>query len=354
MSVSVTSLHGDEARQWDDFVSGHEHGHFMQSFAWGEFRKSRGWEPVRLLASRDGTPCAAMQVLKKLGPGGLGILYAPRGPVADPGDEKALAALFDAARQAAPGAVALRLDPYFRQEDHDALESAGATRLPETWSYWNAPKYVFWLDLRPGMEALFKKLASSQRSEIRYPGKKGVVFVKGDASQVDAFHSMMVETAKHKGIACHDKRYYSDLMEILEQYQMCRLVFATFEDKPIATGLSIQYGRTSWLMYAASDKNYFHLRANRALQWNMIQAAADAGCQRYDFRGTATGDPPNPADPGYGVYEYKKSFGPQMVGLTGYSDVILRPWLYRGLRLAESKGLPMAYNAYASLRARLG
>jgi lipid II:glycine glycyltransferase (peptidoglycan interpeptide bridge formation enzyme) len=75
----------------------------------------------------------------------------------------------------------------------------------------------------------------------------------------------------------------------------------------------------------------------------MIKWAHGLGCERYDFRGTATGDPPSEDDPGYGVYKFKQSFGPEFTRLTGYYDLVQRPLLYRAFRMTEDHLLPVAY-----------
>jgi len=61
------------------------------------------------------------------------------------------------------------------------------------------------------------------------------------------------------------------------------------------------------------------------------------------FVGTATDDPPSPADPGYGVYEFKKSFGPDFIRLAGYYDYILYKPLYSILIYAEKYILPFLH-----------
>jgi lipid II:glycine glycyltransferase (peptidoglycan interpeptide bridge formation enzyme) len=122
-----------------------------------------------------------------------------------------------------------------------------------------------------------------------------------------------------------------------------QLFLGRFEGAVITAGVSVSYGKKAWLMYAASTPESYKLRANRTLQWEMIKWAHAHGCERYDFRGTACNDPPSPEDPGYGVYEFKKSFGPEYVRLVGYYDLVTRPLLYRMFRFAEEKLLPAAY-----------
>ena len=124
-----------------------------------------------------------------------------------------------------------------------------------------------------------------------------------------------------------------------------QLFLGSFEGEVITAGMSVSYGKRAWLLYAASDPKSYRLRANRTLQWEMIKWAHAQGCTRYDFRGTATNDPPNPNDPGYGVYQFKKSFGPEFTRLIGYYDLVRRPALYRMARIAEEYLLPVAYRA---------
>jgi peptidoglycan pentaglycine glycine transferase (the first glycine) len=121
------------------------------------------------------------------------------------------------------------------------------------------------------------------------------------------------------------------------------LFLGRYEGKTIAAGMSVRYGKKAWLLYAASDREYYKLRPNRTLQWEMIKWARREGCIRYDFRGTATSDPPSTKDPGYGVYEFKRSFGPEFTRLEGYCDLVASPTLYRLFRYAEEKGLPLVF-----------
>jgi peptidoglycan pentaglycine glycine transferase (the first glycine) len=109
--------------------------------------------------------------------------------------------------------------------------------------------------------------------------------------------------------------------------------------------MSVMLGRRAWLLYAASDRAHAKLRITRNVQWEMLKWARNAGCLAYDFRGTATGDPPSPEDPGFGVYVFKKSFGPEFVRLAGYYDLITRPLHHRLFRLGEENVVPALYRA---------
>jgi lipid II:glycine glycyltransferase (peptidoglycan interpeptide bridge formation enzyme) len=202
---------------------------------------------------------------------------------------------------------------------------------------------VLWLDLKRDEDAVFRGMSSSSRAQVRRGYKTGVEFTLGDAADLDEFYRLMTVTGQHKGIAVHDAEYYRRLFAHLNQSAQVQLFLGRLSTELVTTGVSVRYGRKAWLLYAASSPQHHNLRVNRTLQWEMIKWAHAAGCERYDFRGTACSDPPSPSDPGFGVYEFKNSFGPEYVRLVGYFDFVARPMTYKLMRLAEERLLPAAY-----------
>lgn len=326
--------------KWDDFVSKCGRGHFMQSHAWGKFKESSGWKVRYLLAIKKNKMKGASLLLSKPLPVlGKHIYYLPRGPVVEHDDSEALSFLLKNIRKYVEenNGVFLRVDPYFEEsETYDSIfKGIGFKKIERTWSFWNSPKYIFWLNLDIGIENILKKMPKKKRYEIRVPHKKGVKYMKGGLSDIRDFYTLMVETAERKDIGTHDLGYYEKLYKILGDSGIAQLFLAKYDGEVVAAGISLAYGKRAWLLYMASSKKHFHLMPNRALQWEMIKWAVERGCEVYDFRGTATDDPPNPNDPGYGVYKFKKSFGPEFVRTVGYYDYVVNKLLYRVLIFAE-------------------
>jgi peptidoglycan pentaglycine glycine transferase (the first glycine) len=350
LKMEIKILDKCEAAEWDSFVSTSPNAHFMQSYAWGELQRQSGWTPhLLMIKDKSLTHCAVLLLSRPIPFTGKHVFYAPRGPVIDFANNDIVAVLRDALMSYLneQHGVFLRMDPYVL-EDHDIDKQfihMGFKKVQRNWSYWNGPRLVFWLNLPTDEESLFQGMASKCRNEVRAGYRKGIVFGRGGAEKLDDFYRLMVSTGQQKHIAVHDSDYYKRLYEILNRSAQVELFFASFEEKVIATGMSVKYGTKAWLLYAASDPNYYKLRPNRTLQWEMIKWAHSEGCLRYDFRGTATSDPPNVKDPGYGVYEFKKSFGPQFTRLIGYYDLVANPFFYELGRLAEEKVLPVAYKA---------
>lgn len=347
--MEFTRIDGCRFAEWDQFVSGQASGHFMQSLAWGRFKKASGWEVEHFSAMEDGRMRGAGLVLSRQLPVvRKKLYYMPRGPVAENADPSILLFLLKHVAQhiRSNNGLFMRVDPYVLETDDcdSVFESAGYRKLTKKWSYWNCPKFVFWLDLREGIDAVYGKIRRKKRWEIRSAQKKGIKIVEGGLEDLRDFYNLMLRTASRKNIGVHDFEYYESIMGTLKGGTSCQLFLAKHNDETAAAGISIAYGRNAWLFYFASSEQHFHLNPNRALQWEMIKWAAERGCTRYDFRGTATDDPPNPSDPGYGVYKFKKSFNPVFTRTAGYYDFVASGLLYRAFRIAEEHLLPLAVN----------
>lgn len=344
-------------KPWDDFVSTSPSGHYMQSHAWGELQRRHGWTPHYLVARNSTEIVATALLLSRTIPLiGKKILYSPRGVVFDCCNSGCTGEITTALRVKIEemGGAFLRCDPYISEAmiAESTFESSGYKKINRDWSYWNGPKLVFWLNLQTDEDTLLKNMSSTCRNEVRAGYKKGVIFEQGGQTDLDEFYRLMVSTGQNKGIAVHDADFYRVLYDTLNRSASVGLFFGRFDGKTIAAGMSVKYGDKAWLLYAASDRDYYKLKPNRTLQWEMIRWAHREGCRRYDFRGTATSDPPSADDPGYGVYEFKKSFGPEYTRLIGYYDLVISPPIHALFRFSEEKALPVAYRAKTWLNER--
>lgn len=339
-----------DRQRWDAFVAPHEHGHFMQSHAWGTLQAQAGWQPHYCVLEDAGEIRAAALVLGRKVPGFMReLLYAPRGPVVNSYDHSSLRLLLEGIRDqlVRDRAVFARFDPYWERASCAlfAAHDAPTRVVPRDWSSWNAPRFVLWLNVEGSEDTMMAKLSTTCRNEVRKGYKNDIEFGHGGPEHVEEFYRLMTMTGSHKGIAFRDLSYYKNLLTTLGASAEPQLFVGRHAGAAITAGVSIRYGHKAWLMYAASDPAHYKLRGNRTLQWEMIKWALASGCSRYDFRGTATSDPPSSADPGFGVYEFKKSFGPEFVRLTGYHDLVAANGRYRLLRFAEDDLLPLAYRA---------
>ncbi len=344
--MKLVQVDKEDTSDWDQYVSNIETSHFMQSYSWGQLKKQTGWNPIYLkVVENEKMRGAALLLTKRLPLINRYIYYLPRGPVVDFNDNEAFLFLMNNIKLFVKdnNGIFLRVDPYLKKNDENNLlfEQTGFKRSKKKWSFWNNPRFVFWLNLESDSKILLMRLHKKARNEIRFPHKRGVEFSLANISDIDDFYSLMIGTAEQKGIGFHDKNYYRKLYKTLGDTGMAQLFMARHEGRAIATGMSLVYGKRAWLMYLASSKKHFHFRPNRALQWEMIKWAKEKGCTVYDFRGTAADDPPDPKDPGYGVYKFKKSFGPEYIKLVEYYDYVVNRPIYLLFGFVENYLFPL-------------
>jgi lipid II:glycine glycyltransferase (peptidoglycan interpeptide bridge formation enzyme) len=354
----VTVVGPDRRQQWNDFVRSHPHGHFMQLWEWGEVRGASGWQSHYLAVEGIAGFEATALVLERILPGFGMVFYTPRGPLWNPAGPDRLLTLASGVRRFAHrrGGVLWRIDPYVIDSEvlvRSQLEAVGFNWLAMPWSYWNQPKYVMLLPLEGGKDSILRAIDGNDRYKIRYASKQGVNIDRPAVSEhhIDEFYQLMKITARKKAIPVRDLPWYANLLRVFGAAGHAALFIARKGSDPVSAGVSIRMGTRAWLMYLGSD--YSTSRANWALQWDMVSWAVESGCSHYDLRGTATNYPPQPDDKGYGVYQFKKSFGARLTPLLGYFDLVLAPRRYQAFRYAERRLLPLgerALEALATLR----
>ena len=326
---------------WNRFVTAQPGATICQAYEWGEIRRTHGWEPHYLALERGGEWVAAALILTKRLPAGLGtILYSPRGPMVT-GWEGAVQALVEAVGLLARscGGLFWRVEPPVQDEDSflsSQLTNAGFITVAQEWSYWNRPKYEMQLNIAEGETAVFAKLGSKIRTKIRHASKRGVVIDEGCGEQdIESFYRLLKNTGTKKRIPVRGLDYFHALYRTLIKSGMARLFLARKDSTPVAGGLTVRYGSMATLLYLSND--YSMQRAGWAVQWEMLRWAIAHGCRTYDFGGTGTSYPPQETDKGYGVYQFKHSFGAQIVRWYGYADYVFRPVSYQAFRLIEQQ-----------------
>ena len=116
---------------------------------------------------------------------------------------------------------------------------------------------------------------------------------------------------------------------------------------PIAGGIFLQEGDMSWDLYTYNHKEFNFLKPVDNLHLYAMKDMKALGVKRYDmygFSGVTSKD-----DPEYGLYAYKRSFGPEFIEQIGEFDLVLNPSAYA--RFKKEKSLEVrARHKYWRLR----
>jgi ubiquinone/menaquinone biosynthesis methyltransferase len=338
------------ADDWDRAVEAIPGAHALQSWGWGEFRRTSGWEVERVVWERDGVPVAAASILRRRLPlPGLGVAYVPKGPIVDPGCRGAWPVVLEylAAFAKAQRCIFVKVDPDVTRGDRrveGALAHAGFHRSRHQVQY--PATMVLPLD---GDDAeLQARMRQTWRRYVRKAEREGVTAqsTKNPTDEeVSAFLRLYRETADRDGFVIRDANYYRDALKMLCPSGLATVHVARLKTEIVAVAVVLTFGAKAWYLWGATSAAGLDRHAMYLVQWTAMRAARDAGCTAYDMWG-APEDPSDEADPLRGVAWFKSGFGASHVRWTGAWDHAPWPVVYR----AWLEALPRAVTVIRRLR----
>lgn len=320
---------------YNSFVNSALRPHFLQSYEWGELKRGTGWLPLRLLVTKEGTPIAAISLLKRKLPFfGRSILYAPRGPVmgkeCDPASEEffwqEVVKLGKKHR-----AILLKIDPDIPLPDETAikrLKVMGFRRAGGEAGFGGVqPRYVFRMDITPSEDDLLAGMVSKTRYNLRLAARRGVVVrVAENKDDLRTFYNLLKETAERDSFLVREFSYFDSMWDLFIAEGTARLFLAEYQGEAIAGTIAFHCGDCVWYLYGASSNRRRNVMPNYLLQWEMIRWAKSLQCRVYDMRGVPpTEDPENPLA---GLYRFKKGFGGDFTEFIPEHDLVMSPFWY--------------------------
>jgi len=316
---------------WDNFAS-----HPLQSWQWGEFRKSMGVDVVRLAAETNEKVSDAWQLTFHTIPfTPFTIGYFPKGPMPTEQICKELLKLGEKKR-----AIYIQLEPNvdrktLRQTDRktnsEILPSYCLTVSPSLLPSHHPlfTKYTFILDLTKSEEELLKVMHSKTRYNIRVAQKHGVV-IKEDGSDkaFAAYLKLNEETLNRQGFYAHNKRYHENMWSILSREGIAKLWTASYEGEILSAWIIFLWKDTVYYPYGASSRNKREVMAPNLMLWEIARWAKAHGYKKFDLWG-ALGPNPDTNDPWYGFHRFKEGYNPELVEFLGSFDLVIHPLLYK-------------------------
>jgi len=340
---SVSSRHS-----WNELITLLPDCALEQGFEWGEILKESGCEPHRY-AVFDGDDCVAAIAMLRWRPPMLrsSVLYAPRGPLIGSDNGPARRALNRTIKEIATAtrAVFVRASPgapACRDDLHAALVESGFSRLPEEWTIWNAPRIVMTLNLEGSDDAVWSRISGSRRREIKLTEAAGVSVVEApDASDLGRFYQLLAQMGRRKAYPVRRRRHFEAVWREYHASRSGILLFARHRDEILGGLIGARLGRVAYFLYSAMRHGQFVDSEPRhpgsLLYWHFIRWARATGCESIQWGGSGTRLPPAPSDPGYGVYQFKRSFGSECVKYASYYDRVFQPGIYHLLRAGERR-----------------
>ncbi len=310
--------------QWNQFLTKFPDMHLLQMGEWGELKKDFGWNPVRVI-SED----AGVQILFRKLPLGFTIAYMPKAVMSNELLGNEFWHEVDSVCKKNK-AIFLKLEPDSWTEDFQLVSRPSflVTSLHNI-----QPPRTITLDIKDSEEDILARMKPKCRYNIRLAEKKGVTVRAWD--DITAFHEMMTVTGGRDGFGVHSKEYYQRAYELFHPKEMCELLVAEYEGKPLASLMVFAKGRRAWYVYGASNNEERNRMPTYLLQWEAIRWAKARGCAEYDLWGvpdenedTLEAQFESRHDGLWGVYRFKRGFGGQLKRAAQALDRIYNPLLY--------------------------
>ena len=318
MIVSITD--------WNHFLSQHPNAHLLQTGEWGELKGGFGWKPVRVISDNVG-----VQILFRKLPLGFTVGYIPKPVNSDQLLANSLQVwnVIDSVCQQ-NRAIFLKFEPDFWVGEQ-----------PETWNlklrtspHNIQPPRTIIVDILRSEDEILAKMKQKTRYNIRLAEKKGVTVRAWD--NIEAFHSMMLVTGGRDGVGGHSLEYYQRAYELLHPKDMCEILVAEYEGKPLAALFVARNELRAYYLYGASTDAERNRMPTYLLQWEAMKWAKTQGCEEYDLWGVPDEDGAmleanfeTRQDGLWGVYRFKRGFGGELKRAAQAMDRVYNPLLYK-------------------------
>ncbi len=317
--------------EWNQYLQNHPNAHLLQTGEWGELKSAFGWNPVHIVSGEAG-----VQILFRRLPMGFAIGYIPKSAInfqQSALDSELWHEIDSVCKQ--NRAIFLKLEPDFwndQKPDTWTPRQAAAVKL-ETSPHNIQPPRTMIIDISDNEVEILARMKQKTRYNIRLAEKKGVTIRAWD--DLAAFHQMMRVTAGRDGFGVHSFEYYKYAYDLMYSKQMCEILVAEYEGKPLAALFVARNGNRAYYLYGASTDEERNRMPTYLLQWEAMKWAEVRGCEEYDLWGVPDEEEAilesnfeTRRDGLWGVYRFKRGFGGQLKRAMQAMDRVYNPLLY--------------------------
>lgn len=303
------------AEAWDAALLASDDYNVYQSFAWGEYKRTAGWSPGRLWARNgDGEIVGMVQILTKRLPADILFGWSPGGPVAEFPAQGELEPLIETlAKHLAASRTrwCVRFDNYAPRTSERV--SAFGKFLNRASIQINS-SFSVCFDLNEPAESLIQRLASKHhKRNLAKALSANIDWQLGNDPAMVSTLSQLYKTMLREKSLRIERISDSDISSLC-QASKHRAVILTgfFEGRPVASCLSLAFGRKAMFIMGATSNDGRRVRASYSMIHRLLQHLQSEGVTEFDFGGI---DPNSRA--AAGVNRFKQGFGGTIVQRTG-------------------------------------
>ena len=317
MKISVKYLNNPahiNREKWSDFVHSHPKGTIFQSpQMYDVFEESANYDPVFLACIDDNNVLQGLMVSgifsEKSGIAGSLIKRSivVGGPLLSSHD-LLLEFVSNYEELVKDRAVYSRLANLFDMtNEFDDLNKLG-------YEYKDHLNYK--IDLSQPLEHLWNNLHNTRRRQIRRGIRRGIkTEVTYEVSNLPDYYEILKQTYLHAGQPLLDLSFFEAAYKNLSANKNIIFFSAYDGDRLIGHRIVLAYNKMLHDWYAGDLFDARDLYTNDVLVWEVIKWGTENGYKDFDFGGA--GEP----DKEYGVREFKKKFGGNLVNYGNYLKV---------------------------------
>jgi len=308
--------------------------HPLQSFEWGEFRKKTNVKVIRRALVENGEILQSFQLtLHPIPHTSWNIGYLPKTTLPT---KKLVDELRKIGKQY--NCIFIQLEPnvVVSTASKQAMHSLGLISSAHPLF----TRHTFHIDLTQPDEELLKKMHQKTRYNIKVAQKHGVsVREENTQKSFDIYWKLTEETTKRQQFYAHSKKYHILQWETLphtiqKDSLSSHLLFAEYEEKPLTAWIVFVFKDTLYYPYGASSSEHRDVMHSTLMMWEAMQFGKKHHLKTFDLWGAAAPNTPA-SDPWFGFTQFKERFGPTRVEFVGSYDLVIKPILYQGYKLAD-------------------
>lgn len=188
-------------------------------------------------------------------------------------------------------------------------------------TYYDHLNYLF--DLQMGVEKLWDRTSKILKKNIARAYKKGTtVTLANNLDQINEAYNIVKNLYTNLKLPFVNKEFIIKLYNSATNNKGLKVFNSLYEEKIIGTRMVLLYNGYIYDYYAGAKEEYYNKYPNDLLPWEVIKWGAENKMRIFDFGGA--GHP----DKEYGVREYKKKFGGELVNYGRY-EMIHKPFMYK-------------------------
>ncbi len=397
-----------DPKKMDEFVLNHPFNHYMKTSFWAEYEKAYEGYETRYAGVEDeeGNLLATTILLKKKFPyAAHPYIYIPTGMCVDYYNEELFHFFIDSLVEYARSekVTFLRIDPnverWHKDIDGNVIDDGFNNEYITEYlkergfrhkGYGNAyngswiNRFTLKIDISGDMKTIQSKFSKSKVATLKRLDRIGAVTTRhGTREELKYLVMMEYDLTKTQGFKPHKVEFFERLMDKLaghiifyvtevdlkknldfllkefnskdvqsdesqktkrqKEIDECQALLEKYGEKEIiGTAIYVYYGNKSWNLYNYKRDDFYSFSPTDHNHITAIKELKEKGVTLYDMVGFS--GKTNKEDPFYGLYYYKRRFGPDYVEQIGEFDYIYDQkdfdrffFLYRNIRRVRRK-----------------